>query len=416
MDSDQKKQEKIGKSFFSSRPGIITLAVVCMAAVFFFGVILGYQNRPEVDKITSLVNKQSEMPGDVDFSLFWKAWNVINDKYVLAKDVKSQDKVYGAIQGLAQSLGDPYTVFMPPVEAKSFNTQISGNFDGVGMEVGMKNGVLTVISPLKGNPAEKAGVMKGDVILKIEATSTQNMTVDEAVNFIRGPKGTSVNLTLYRNEKQGPFVVKLIRDTINIPTVDTELRKDGIFVIRLYSFDALSDDLFRQALQKLIDSNSNKLIFDLRGNPGGYLDAAVDMASFFLPEGKVVVREDYGGKKSEDVLTSKGYNVFNKKIRMVILVDGGSASASEILSGALSENGVAKLVGEQTFGKGSVQEVVNLTPDTNLKVTIARWLTPNGISISQKGITPDYIVKMTQADVDKGLDPQLDKAVQLLTN
>jgi carboxyl-terminal processing protease len=210
--------------------------------------------------------------------------------------------------------------------------------------------------------------------------------------------------------------LKIVRDTINIPTLDTELRPDGVFVIRLYSFTANSADLFRDAIKKFTESNTDKLLLDLRGNPGGYLDAAVSMASWFLPTGKVVVTEDYGPGKDPTIHRSLGYNIFSDQLKFVILIDGGSASASEILAGALHDQGKAKLVGAQSFGKGSVQEVVKVTPDTLLKVTVAHWLTPNGTSISLKGLTPDYKVDFTAKDAEAKKDPQLNKAVDLLLN
>lgn len=382
--------------------------------VFCGGIVVGYENRPEADKITSLLNKEIEKPGSVDFEPFWKAWNVINEKYVGEEKNDTQAKVWGAIEGLARSLKDPYTVFMPPEEAKSFDTEIKGNFEGVGMEIGLRDGVVTVVAPIKGSPADLAGVKTADKILKIDDKSTNDFSVEQAVKLIRGEKGTQVKLTLYREGKKETFDIKITRDVINLPTLDSELRPDGIFVIKLYNFNQISNELFRAALQKFVDANTDKLLIDLRGNPGGYLDYAVDMASWFLPKDKVVVRESFAGKQPEEVMKSSGYNIFTDKLKLVILVNEGSASASEILAGALKEHGRAKLVGSKTFGKGSVQELIKLTPDTNLKITIARWLTPNGVSISEKGIVPDYEVKMSSDDYDKGRDPQLQKAVDIL--
>ncbi len=196
--------------------------------------------------------------------------------------------------------------------------------------------------------------------------------------------------------------------------------KDGVFIIRLYSFTAVSPNLFREALRKFVENGTtNKLIIDLRGNPGGYLESATDIASWFLPLGKVVVTEDYGGKEPNKIHRSKGYDIFNNNLKMAILVNGGSASASEILAGALSEYGKAILVGTKTFGKGSVQELIKITPETSLKVTVARWLSPNGNSFSHDGLEPDEIVEITEDDVDyieDGGDPQLDKAIELLNN
>jgi carboxyl-terminal processing protease len=240
------------------------------------------------------------------------------------------------------------------------------------------------------------------------------MTVEEAVKLIRGKKGTVVTFSLFRDGDTAPHEVKVTRDVINIPTLETEKRSDGIFVIRLFSFTQNSSQLFQTALQEFVESNSSKLILDLRGNPGGYLDSAVEMASWFLPKDALVVKEDSGGRGDDKEYKSYGQNIFNENLKMVILVDGGSASASEILAGALSEHGVAELVGSQTFGKGSVQELVPLTKDTSLKITIARWLTPKGVSISDQGLKPDFVVPFTQEDANKKIDPQLNKAVEIL--
>lgn len=408
---------------------IAGILILC-AAIFAGGYYAGAANRPAIDEAVTLRNKTDGAPAGVDFAPFWKAWNILNEKFVptvSTTTVSDQDRVYGAIEGLAASFKDPYTVFFPPQENSFFQSEIQGNFDGVGMEIGIKDGILTVISPLKGTPAAKAGILPGDKIVKIDDTITNNMQTDQAIQMIRGPKGTAVRLTLVRRGRKDPFEVKVVRDTIEVPTVDTELKplagteggtglqSNGIFVIRLYTFTASSADLFRAALRKFIESGSDKLIIDLRGNPGGYLEAAVDMASWFLPMGDPVVTEDFGKSQAPIVYRSKGYDVFNKNLKMVILVNGGSASASEILAGALKEYGIATLVGTTTFGKGSVQELVDITPDTTLKVTVARWLTPHGLSISEKGITPDVSVDLTPDDLNKGKDPQMDAAVKILT-
>ncbi len=390
------------------------LTVLLIALFFVFGVYIGDRNRPEIDKVVGISNKETQVATQADFSPFWKVWNTMNDKSPNISKISDQDKVYGAISGLVGSLNDPYSVFFAPDEAKAFQDEIAGNFTGIGMEVGMKDKVLTVIAPLKDTPAYRANIKPGDKILKIDSTVTSNLSIDEAIKLIRGEKGTTVTLTIFRDGEKNPREIKIVRDTINVPTLDTEKRPDGIFVIKLYSFSANSADLFRNAMKEFVDSGDSKLLLDLRGNPGGYLDAAVDMASWFLPNGKTVVTEDYGTKKDPEIFRSKGYNIFTDKLKFVILIDGGSASASEILAGAMQDNGIAKLVGSQSFGKGSVQELVNVTPNTLLKITVAKWLTPNGTSISEKGLTPDYPVEITQKDSDAKIDPQLNKAVELL--
>jgi len=368
--------------------------------------------------VSSVENVSSEEPVSVDFAAFWKAWNVINEKYVPASTtmakVDDQEKLWGAIEGLAASLGDPYTVFFPPVESEMFESDIRGNFEGVGMEVLAQEGAITVIAPLKDSPAFRAGIMAGDRVIKIDGRETSGMTTEDAVQIIRGPQGTKVTLTIFRKEVKEPFDVSVIRDVINIPTIDVQQLPNGIYKIDLYSFSANSPNLFRGALREFILSGSDKLILDLRGNPGGYLEAAIDMASWFLPASKVIVQEDFAGTREEKSYRSRGYDIFKDDLKFVILVDKGSASASEILAGALQEHGRAILVGDTTFGKGSVQELVQITDDTSLKLTVARWLTPKGVSISEKGIEPDYKVPFDTADRVAGIDPQFEKALEIL--
>ena len=289
-----------------------------------------------------------------------------------------------------------------------------GNFEGVGMEIGMRNGILTVIAPLKGTPAERAGLKSGDSILRIDGEPTDNLTIDEAVGRIRGEGGTPVVFSIAREDENGLLEIEVIRARIDIPTINWSLRSDNIFVIELFNFSAVSPNLFRDTLREFVISGSDKLILDLRGNPGGFLEAAVDMASWFLPAGEVVLREDFGDHDKPRIHRSNGYDIFNDQLKMVIMINGGSASASEILAGALKQHGVASLVGEQSFGKGSVQELVDITPETSLKITIARWLTPDGTSISDGGLSPDIEVEITEEDLDQDRDPQLESAVELL--
>ncbi len=400
------------KEFVVTKRAIFT-AALAVVVVFGLGVTVGSYNSPAIDKVL-LKNKETAVSTNADFETFWDTWNLINEKHPGAGDVSDQEKIYGAISGLVGSLNDPYSVFFKPDEAKAFEEEISGNFSGIGIEVGMKEKVLTVIAPLKDTPAYRAGIKSGDKILKINETVTSDLSIDRAIKLMRGEKGTAVNLTLFHEGDSEPREVKIIRDTINIPTLDTELRKDGIFVIRLYMFSENSASLFRKAMQQFTESGSDKLILDLRGNPGGYLAAAVDMASWFLPEGKVVVTEDYGSSEDPEIYRSRGYDLFSDKLKFLILIDGGSASASEIVAGALRDHGKAKLVGANSFGKGSVQETIDLTGNTLLKITRAKWLTPNGATIAEIGLKPDYEVEFTKADFEAKRDPQMDKAVELL--
>jgi carboxyl-terminal processing protease len=400
---------------------IIALAWV---GTFYLGFYIGTERRPAEEKVTDVAGKNIGRPENVDFTLFWQAWNVLNEKYIdnngnssTTKHASNQERVWGAVAGMTASLGDPYTTFFPPEQKKKFEEEISGNFSGVGMEIGIKDNILTVIAPLPNSPAKRSGVLSGDKVLKINSSLTSGMSADEAVNLIRGLEGTTVNLTLLRNSsgtpESKPFDISIKREIITIPTIDSKKMDNGIFVIRLYNFSAVSPNLFRDALKQFTEAKTDKLVLDLRGNPGGFLDAVVDMASWFLPSGKPVVVEKHGGKVEDKIYRSRGYDIFNDKLKMVILVDKGSASASEILAGALSEYDKATLVGEQTFGKGSVQELIPLG-DSSIKVTIAKWYTPKGHSISLNGLKPNVEVPMTVEDFKAGRDPQMDKAVEIL--
>lgn len=392
----------------------IFISLFLLAGILGLGVYIGYSRRPEIEKVFSVTNKTAPPEITADFNVFWKVWNTINEKSIYASKVTDQQKIWGAIQGLASSVGDPYTVFFPPDENKLFKDEIKGSFGGIGAEIGMKDKVLTIIAPLKDTPAWNAGIKSGDKILKIDKTVTNDMTVDKAINIIRGEIGTSVVLTILRLGEAETREITIVRGKIETPVIDTEMRDDGIFVIKFYSFSENSDMLFRDALLEFVKTGSQKLVIDLRGNPGGYLDVAVNIGSWFVDKGKVIVKEDAGTDGQSKTFRSHGPRVFTDKLKLVVLVDGGSASASEILAGALKEHGIAKLIGEKTYGKGSVQELVNITDETSLKVTVANWLTPNGISISQDGLKPDIEVPLTLKDFEAKKDPQMDKAVEIL--
>ena len=410
------------------------LALV-VALAFSVGVVMGgtgvFASQLRIFPAFAAGAISSDQPANTDFSPVWRAWHVLDERFVDAyatttptttptqsDDERRQERVWGMIEGLAASLDDPYTVFLPPEDAEIFNDDISGSFEGVGMEIAIRDGVLTVVSPLKNTPAARAGLKSADRIFEIDGESTDGMGINGAVQRIRGPRGTAVVLTIVREGEGAPLEISVTRDTIEIPTIETQKRADGIFVIELLNFSAKSPELFRQALKEFVDSNSRKLIIDLRGNPGGFLDAAVDMASWFLPSGKVVVTEDYGGNEPNRVHRSRGYDVFNPDaLEIVILIDRGSASASEILAGSLHAHDVATLVGTRSFGKGSVQELVNITSDTSLKVTVARWLLAGDIFITRDGIEPDILVDIPDDD-DPSYNPDrdyiLERAVQHL--
>lgn len=386
----------------------IILSVLLFVLIFGTGFFIGNTKQ-------NFFGNGVDAEEPLNLGAFWKTYSILEEKFVQTndKEVTDQDKVYGAISGLVDSYSDPYTVFLPPSENEDFEEVISGVFTGVGMEVGIRDDLLTVISPLKNSPAEKAGIKAGDKIISINKESAIDISVDDAIDKIRGEKGTSVSLTIVRDEEKDPLTIEIIRDTIIIPTIDTKTI-DNVFVISLYNFSATASTEFRSALREFVKSKKNKLVLDLRGNPGGFLEGAIDISSWFLPAGKTIVSEDFGDSRKDEVFRSKGYNIFNKNLKMVVLIDGGSASASEIVAGALQEHGVAKLVGKNTFGKGSVQELVDITNETSLKVTIARWLTPDGKSISEGGLTPDFDVDLDTEKFKEGIDTQLQKAIEVL--
>lgn len=414
-DTSQKSERQKSNVFLGAG-----LALVLATASFFSGLHIG---SGELDRVQaeaglfSFFSSKTAPANDADLSEFWRVWNLLDQKFVTStttKTLTTQEKIEGAISGLVKSYGDPYTVFLPPEEAGMFEEDISGNFSGVGMEVGLREGVVTVIAPLPDTPASKAGVLPQDVIVKIDGKVTDGMNIDEAVRLIRGEAGTEVVLTIYREGELEFLTIPIVRDTIAIPTVKTSVEGD-VFVISLYSFNALAEMRMQEALREYVTSGKRKLILDLRGNPGGFLQSSVSIASYFLPAGAPIVREGFGEGKDEEVYRSLGRDLREYAPEaMVVLVDGGSASASEILAGALQEHGVATLMGEQTYGKGSVQELISLPTGSSLKVTIARWFTPDGVSISEGGLTPDIVIERTPQQIIEGVDPQLEGAVKYL--
>jgi carboxyl-terminal processing protease len=338
--------------------------------------------------------------------VFWKSSSTLPT----AKELE-----YGVIAGYVASYKDPYTVFFPPKEAKSFAENVKGSFAGVGMNVGMKDGNIVIIAPLKDSPAMKAGIKAGDIITGVDGKNMIGLSSEEAVSMIRGELDKPVTITVLHAGAKATTDITIVRKEIKIPTLDTE-KKEGVFIIKLYNFSAESPDLFRNALNDFIKSGSMRLVIDLRGNPGGYLEAAVNMASYFLKEGQIVVSEKQGKNETAVNHRSTGIVGLPSNLKVVVLVDGGSASASEILAGALKDHGIAKVVGVKSFGKGSVQELINLADGASLKVTIAKWYTPNGVNISESGIKPDIEVLLATT-TPKGkvwVDNQMNRAVEIV--
>jgi carboxyl-terminal processing protease len=391
---------------------ILLLCVSFYAGVFYSQYKSSRENKTDLIRTLLSENRNSEQPKDVDFDLFWEAWNLVNEKYVDPSKVDKNKMIYGAISGMVKSIGDPFSSFMDPEESRQFSDDMQGTFEGIGMEVGIKNDILTVIAPLEDTPADRAGIKAGDMIIKIDDAVTTDMSVDEAVSKIRGPKGTELRLTILRDKDGDPKELKITRDTINVKSVKLEFKDGGIAVIRISKFGDDTTFEVNKAANEILSRKASGIIVDLRSNPGGYLESAVDVASKFIPAGKVVVsEEEREGDKKE--YKARGGNSLGG-IPVVVLVDGGSASASEILSGALRDNLGAKLVGKKTFGKGSVQQLEELSGGSSLRITIARWLTPNGEYIMEKGIEPNIDVEMSTEDYNLDRDPQMDKALEIL--
>jgi len=352
-------------------------------------------------------------PGTIDFSLFWDSYNKLQQKFIDPSKIDNQKIIYGAIEGMTKSLGDPYTDFFNPQQAKRFEQDLSGSFGGIGAEIGIKKDLLTIIAPLPDTPGEKAGLKAGDIILKINGKDSATITTEEAVNLIRGPQGTSVTLSIIREGWTSAKDIKIVRATIKVPSVKWSLKDNDIAYIQIFQFDENLESDFQTVALQVLQSSAKKIILDLRNNPGGYLEVANDVAGWFLRSGQTVTIEDYGkGKTNKTYLAEGNSDLLNYPT--VVLINQGSASASEILAGALRDNRGIKLIGEKSFGKGSVQEVVDLKGGSFLKITIAKWLTPKGNSISEVGLDPDIKVDETDEDIEQKKDPQLDKALEII--
>lgn len=408
----------------SRKQKIINIVVAFI--VIFLSIFLGYyigstkeisiENTGEVNgaSTSKIVIKEKKPPiaidKDIDFELFWDVWKTIKADYV-EKNISDKDLFYGALQGMTSSLNDPYSVFFKPEISKEFNDELSGEFEGIGAEVGMKNNRLTIISPLPNSPAEKAGLKAGDKVYAINSVDTAEMYLDEAVNKIRGKKGTEVVLTISRDGLKETKDIKVIRDTIKFDSVTWKIRDDNIGYIKVSHFNTDTAAKFTEAVDDMVKANPKGIILDLRGNPGGFLDAAVKMSSAWVEDG-VVVTEKYSeeNKRDHNAIGRAYLNGF----KTVVLINKGSASGSEIVAGALKDCGYAVLVGEKTFGKGSVQSLEEFSDGSSLKLTVAKWLTPNGHCINKEGIDPDIAVELTEDDYNKDKDPQMDKAVNII--
>lgn len=403
------------------------IVIIIISAALGGGFLLGvvYSQRVEIvrrltDEQTVFLGKvsgtyqkdsQGRLANDLDFSLFWQTWDLLKADYVNHGQLSDKQLFYGALSGLVNAAKDPYTVFMNPEEAKMFNDDLAGSFTGIGAEVGLRNDIITIIAPLDGMPAEKAGLRAGDKVYAINKESTAGLSVDEAVKKIRGEKGTEVTLTIARGNYKVRDV-KIVRDTIVIKSVKSSYdEKTGFYKIEINNFNSDTNELFRQAVEDIKVKQPRGIILDLRNNPGGYLDSAIAISSYWIQDG-VVVSEQFSNDVHQKQM-SRGIASL-ADIPTVVLINQGSASASEIVAGALMDHEKAVVVGKTTYGKGSVQVVRDLPDGSLVKITAAKWLTPKGTSINEKGIAPNIEVDLTEDDFNKNIDPQLQKAEQLL--
>ena len=405
-----------------SRAILIISVLLALGAGFAGGFgYFKFRNAENVDAIIQkVVNKDGGQGAAVDFGLFWQVWDRLHERFVGQKQLDSQKLVYGAISGMVAAAGDPYTVFFEPVTSKKFQEEVSGSFSGVGMEIGRRDDLITVIAPLKDSPAMRAGVLAGDIVVKVDDADSAGWTVEEAVNRIRGKKGTTVHLTLFREGVEDYLELSIVRDNIKISAVEWKMLDDHIAYLQIMSFNANVDSEFERAARELTAAGATRLIVDVRNNPGGLLGSAVNLAGWFLKPDSLVVSERFSDGTQEE-LRSDGSGKL-ASIPTVVLINGGSASAAEILAGALHDVRHLELVGEQSFGKGSVQQLEDFYNGSSLKVTVAKWFTPNGVSISDTGIQPTVEVIMEPSKYKEagwqfgtaGKDPQLDKALELV--
>lgn len=393
--------------------------VLILLLVFLLGWQMGHRDvnikvlnyRPSI----SVINKEPPNNLNIDFKLFWNVWDLLSRSYLDKSALDSQKLFYGAISGMVAAVGDPYTVFLPPKEQKSSQEELNGSFEGVGIQLGFnKEKRLIVIAPLDGTPAQKAGIKPEDLIIKIGDQDTANTTLPEAVNLIRGPKGTKIDLTIFREGESDSRVFTLTRDSIIVKSVNVSFKNTAggkkVAVIKLSRFGERTEDEWNGTVNDLLAADSSAAVLDLRNNPGGFLEGAVFIASEFLDDGAVVLQENSKGERSAFKVSRKGKLI---NMPLVVLINKGSASASEIVAGALQDRKRARLVGEKSFGKGTIQEAEDLTGGTGIHITVAKWLTPNGRWVNETGgLEPD--VKVEPAKEEDKKDLQLDRAIELL--
>ncbi len=390
--------------------GIAIASLLVSGGVFYSGYRTGTAHSGSV--VVTGVNNATASEAPADFKIFWEVWSKLKNEHLNGGEANNQDLIYGAVSGLTNALGDPHTIFLKPVISQKFEQDLRGVFGGIGAEIGIKKDQLVVVAPLKDSPAEKAGIKAGDRILKIGETFTDGITIDDAVTKIRGPVGTPALLAIFREAWEKPKDFSITREIIRIPTLKWNNRDDGLVHIQLYNFNENApQEFFREASASLLNPPKG-IILDMRNNPGGFLDVAVNLAGWFLDKNSLVASEEFRSKERREFRTNG--NAAFAKVPLVILVNEGSASASEILAGALRDLRAIPLIGKKTFGKGSVQDLQTLSDGSKLKLTIAHWLTPKDGLIDKVGIPVDFEVEVTEENSKDGKDPQLAKALEVL--
>ena len=396
--------------------GVVVFTATVAVAIFSIGFSLGEVRGarsvvPEGEaRVVNTKGVPTSAVEDIDFQQFWDIWNLVKDRYV-HQPVSEEDLFYGAMQGLLFGLEDPYSVYFTPEDAEQFNAELDGTFFGIGAEIDSRDDYIVVVAPLADSPAQLAGLLAGDRIVAIDGEDTFGMTVTDAVYTIRGEIGTPVVLTVLREGAEELIDVTIVRDEIVISSVDWEIRDDGIAVINIYMFNDETIRLFQQAVQDILEADVQGMVLDLRNNPGGVLTAAIQIGGYWV-DGEPIAIERTQDQRTE--LAASGVAQL-AGIPTAVLINGGSASSSEILAGALRDYGVATLIGETTFGKGSVQEYIELIDGSAVKITVAEWLTPKGDSINEVGIPPDIEVLYTVEDYNEERTPQFDAAIDFLT-
>ncbi len=393
---------------------VAIILFILIAGSFRAGYVSGNKGYTFEPKDFKIIN-QADQPKTVDYSLLWKAIDVVNNNYI-DRPINQEQVLYGAIRGAVAASGDQYTQFFDPKELESFKVDLKGSFDGIGAEIGKRNNNLVIIAPLDDSPSAKAGLLAKDVIVAVDGQQSAEWSVEQAVQKIRGPKGSEVTLTIYREGRTKTFDVKIKRQTIEVKSVKSEIKtinNKKIAIIKLSRFGDDTKALFDRSVTDALASGAQGLVLDLRNDPGGYLQTAVDIASNWVPKDGLIVSE---ARSDSDKTPYKSFGYGRlTSMKTVVLINGGSASASEILAGALQDNKLATLVGEKSFGKGSVQELIDLPGGSAVKVTIAKWITPGGRNLHKDGLVPDIEVVLSEEDIAGQKDPQLEKALEEVT-